>query len=395
MHEHAPGPSRRSADRAVDGGPRGLRPPARPRDRTTRADLRPRQRRRRWRLTTASCASTTGPRGSGSSASCDSGPTGWCGTIPSTRRAPRDQCPGRRRRRRRPRRCRLRIRVGREGHRVVVVDRHDAGRATDAGAGILSPETMGGMPAPFLDLADLAAAHYHALIPALADIGTPDPRSRCAARCASPSARWRTKPSRSTPRIARPPPDALRAVTPGEAQARFHPWRTCAARCSTRRRARRRPRPGRRDRVRRRAQGVDWRHGSAQRIVVEQGRATSVECDDGPVACGAVVIAGGAWTPALAGAFGCGAVCVRCAGRSCTSTSTPTRRRGRCSNPSSATTSCRGTTDGRARRDRRGRRVRRRARRPRGSASCSPKASGSARVWPRPRSGRCASGSDR
>ena len=26
-----------------------------------------------------------------------------------------------------------------DGHRVVVIDRHDAGRATDAGAGILSP----------------------------------------------------------------------------------------------------------------------------------------------------------------------------------------------------------------------------------------------------------------
>ena len=62
-----------------------------------------------------------------------------------------------------------------------------------------------------------------------------------------------------------------------------------------------------------RAQGVDWRHGSAERIVVEQGRATSVECDDGPVACGAVVIAGGTWTPALAGAFGlrCGVRPVR------------------------------------------------------------------------------------
>ena len=109
---------------------------------------------------TASCASTTGHHGSGSSASCGSGPTGWCGTIPDRDAHRVTSAPDV-------------VVVGgglvgaasayefaRDGHRVVVVDRHDAGRATDAGAGILSPETMGGMPAPFLDLADLAGAHY-------------------------------------------------------------------------------------------------------------------------------------------------------------------------------------------------------------------------------------------
>ena len=55
-------------------------------------------------------------------------------------------------------------------------DRRDPGRATDAGAGILSPETMGGMPEPFLDLADLAGAHYPPLIAALVELGAPDPR---------------------------------------------------------------------------------------------------------------------------------------------------------------------------------------------------------------------------
>ena len=68
------------------------------------------------------------------------------------------------------------------GHAVAVVDRHDPGRATDAGAGILSPETMGGAPAPFLDLAELAGAHYRALVPALSALGAPEPRyDRCGA----------------------------------------------------------------------------------------------------------------------------------------------------------------------------------------------------------------------
>src|SRR5690349_10793228 len=64
--------------------------------------------------------------------------------------------------------------LARDGHRVTVVDRHDAGRATDAGAGILSPETMSG-PAPFVALAELAGEHYRTLVPQLADAGAPDP----------------------------------------------------------------------------------------------------------------------------------------------------------------------------------------------------------------------------
>jgi D-amino-acid dehydrogenase len=205
--------------------------------------------------------------------------------------------------------------LARDGHRVVVVDRHDAGRATDAGAGILSPETMGGMPAPFLDLADLAGAHYRALIPALADIGAPDPRY---AVCGALRIAFREMEDEAFAVNARESlarhPDALRTVTSGEAQARFPPLADVRSALFNERGARV---DGRAlvaaIEFAARARGVDWRHGSAERIVVEQGRATSVECDDGSVACGAVVIAGGAWTPALAGAFGlrCGVRPVR------------------------------------------------------------------------------------
>jgi glycine/D-amino acid oxidase-like deaminating enzyme len=84
-----------------------------------------------------------------------------------------------------------------DGHDVTMVDRHDAGRATDAGAGILSPETLGGSAPSFLDLADLAGEHYRALVGALAELGAPDPRydvwrtagrlrSRATPTCSSP-----------------------------------------------------------------------------------------------------------------------------------------------------------------------------------------------------------------
>jgi flavin-dependent dehydrogenase len=45
--------------------------------------------------------------------------------------------------------------LGRGGARTLLVDRHDHGRATDAGAGILSPETE-----PELDLAPFSASRF-------------------------------------------------------------------------------------------------------------------------------------------------------------------------------------------------------------------------------------------
>src|SRR5215211_297205 len=63
--------------------------------------------------------------------------------------------------------------LARDGHEVTVVDRHDQGRATDAGAGILSPETYSGTVPTFLELADLAGAHYRALVDDLATLGSP------------------------------------------------------------------------------------------------------------------------------------------------------------------------------------------------------------------------------
>ena len=61
-----------------------------------------------------------------------------------------------------------------EGAEVVLVDRHDPGRATDAGAGILSPETnQNPEPGPFV-VACGAARHYEGLITRLADDGITD-----------------------------------------------------------------------------------------------------------------------------------------------------------------------------------------------------------------------------
>src|SRR6185312_4333804 len=53
------------------------------------------------------------------------------------------------------------------GASVVLIDRHDPGRATDAGAGILSPESIGVEDPAWFGLAMAAGDHYRQLVPAL------------------------------------------------------------------------------------------------------------------------------------------------------------------------------------------------------------------------------------
>jgi D-amino-acid dehydrogenase len=206
--------------------------------------------------------------------------------------------------------------LARDGHRVVVVDRHDHGRATDAGAGILSPETMGGLPAPFLDLADLAGAHYRTLIPGLADTGAPDPLY---AVCGALRIAFRDFDDEAfavnmRESMARHP-DALAGITSDAARDLFPPLAEIRAAFFNARGARV---DGRALRASiehaARGLGVEWRAGSVEAIAVDDGRASVVRTADGDdVACGAVVIAGGAWTPTLADTFGlrCGVRPVR------------------------------------------------------------------------------------
>ena len=57
--------------------------------------------------------------------------------------------------------------LGRAGARTLLVDRADAGRATDAGAGILSPETAKRDDTSWVDLVRAAGRHYDQLLPQL------------------------------------------------------------------------------------------------------------------------------------------------------------------------------------------------------------------------------------
>jgi D-amino-acid dehydrogenase len=178
------------------------------------------------------------------------------------------------------------------------------GRATDAGAGILSPETYGGSVPSFLDLADLAGEHYRSLVPGLAELGAPDPRYDVCGTLrvgfredddAAFAANMRTALARH--------PDVLEHVTVDEARAMYPPLGPI-------RHALFNPRGARVDgrsmvaalEFAARSLGVDWRTESAQLVV--NGNDVIVETPTTMVSTGAVVIAGGAWTTELASAFG-------------------------------------------------------------------------------------------
>jgi glycine/D-amino acid oxidase-like deaminating enzyme len=126
-----------------------------------------------------------------------------------------------------------------DGARVALVDRHDPGRASDAGAGILSPETIGTPDPAWFSLAMAAGEHYRRLVPALVEAGAGDPgydvcgairlafrevedrctRSRSASRTLGAAtsymtSRWRRR-ANASPRWATSGPPCSTLVRPG------------------------------------------------------------------------------------------------------------------------------------------------------------------------------------
>jgi D-amino-acid dehydrogenase len=193
---------------------------------------------------------------------------------------------------------------------VVVLDAHDRGRATDAGAGILSPETAlsASDEDAFLALGDLAGDHYRALVLALDDLGAPDPGY---AVCGALRIAFREiddpfyaeNHALSFSRHG----DVLVDLAPDDARVLFPPLADVRA-------AYLNPRGARVDgramcaalEHGARARGAQWRHGRAARVRVEHGRVTAVVTEDGDdVACATVVVAGGAWTPEIARSLDC------------------------------------------------------------------------------------------
>jgi D-amino-acid dehydrogenase len=157
----------------------------------------------------------------------------------------------------------------------------------------------------FLDLADLAGEHYRELVPVLAELGAPDPRYDV---CGALRVGFREDDDEAfaasaAVALARHP-GVLERVTVDEARAMYPPLGAI-------RHALFNPRGARVDgrsmlaalEFAARALGVDWRTEPGQ-VVVNGGQAVAVETPTAMVNCGAVVIAGGAWTTELASSFG-------------------------------------------------------------------------------------------
>jgi D-amino-acid dehydrogenase len=192
------------------------------------------------------------------------------------------------------------------GARTLLVDAHHAGRATDAGAGILSPETAVTDHAGWFALAMDAAGHYRRLVPVLEDDGGTATGYAVTGTIRVALREWEDEPYAAALALARQRcPDAVEQITPEEARARFPPLGEVRAAWYSPRAARidgRAMTASLLDAAR--ARGVDCIAGTVDRLVTHGERVTGVVAAGEATDCGAVVIAGGAWTPALAAQLG-------------------------------------------------------------------------------------------
>lgn len=199
--------------------------------------------------------------------------------------------------------------LGRAGVDVLLVDGAHPGRASAAGAGILSPETTWKPDDHWFAFGLAAAAHYRSLVPALAELGAPETAyAACGLLLVALDPGeddWFT--TRADLALRRPSaagadgrPGAVHEVTPDEARALFPLLGEV-------RRVLHNPAAARVDGRKMTAavlHGAD-RHGVRRRTATATGlrsdgdRVTGVDTDTGFVSCGAVAVAGGAWTEAL------------------------------------------------------------------------------------------------
>ena len=214
--------------------------------------------------------------------------------------------------------------AARAGARVLVVDRDDPGRATSAGAGIVSPETDLHHTEAYFELGRRAAEYYPTLLDGLPRragyqrcgmlVVAADETEERAFAAFAPRALER---QRERQEIA--PADAMREVQPEEARALFPPLAPV-------RRALWNPRGARVDGREITSalldaaigSGAQRLAGSVDRILVEPSgdsgdssreresgrRITGVIVDDDRHDAPLVIVAGGAWSPALASPLG-------------------------------------------------------------------------------------------
>jgi len=193
------------------------------------------------------------------------------------------------------------------GAGVTVVDRHDPGRATDAGAGILSPETNQDPDPDTFAFGMAAARHHQSLAERLrADGATDTGLAVTGSLLVIRRAEEDEFMDRTEALIAARSPGLAGAVDPADAAGYFPPLGPVhrALHSPVARRVDGRVLAGAL-RAAAEARGARWLGSSAVGVELDRTRrvATGVVTPDGSVPAGAVVIAGGAWSPELGRAF--------------------------------------------------------------------------------------------
>jgi D-amino-acid dehydrogenase len=199
------------------------------------------------------------------------------------------------------------------GARTLLVDRADIGRATDAGAGILSPETNSRDPEAWFRFAVEAVGYYPALIDRLAGEQAGDTGyTRCGQLVVAvsddeiePFERARRLVFERQRSRGRPAPADLHEVTAAEAQELFPPLARVHGAIYSRGGARVDGRLlNRALHAAAEARGLVVRRAGVERLAIEGGAVRGVVVDGETVAADAVAIAGGAWSEAFAAQLG-------------------------------------------------------------------------------------------
>jgi len=199
------------------------------------------------------------------------------------------------------------------GARTLLVDQHHPGRATDAGAGIVSPETEIRDGSPRQTMVDSTAAFYTGLIDALARDGEHDTgfvrcgklviaRDEHEAGILDTYLRLLLDPARPG---TVPAPGTITEIDPAHAHEMFPVLGPVtkafvsrnAARVDGRQLTAALLRAAEHRGLEREALGVET-------LAVDGTRVTGIEAGARTIAAGAVVIAGGAWSPALGDRLG-------------------------------------------------------------------------------------------
>jgi len=196
----------------------------------------------------------------------------------------------------------------RGGAKTLLVDRADPGRATDAGAGILSPETNSRDPDAWFNFAVEAVAYYPTLLQAIqGDDGGDTGYAQCGQMIVAVSEdehetferAKRLIFSRQTQR-GTPSTEDLHEVSASAAHTLFPALAPVYGAIYHRRAARV---DGRLlNQALRRAserRGLVTRQGGVERLVIQNHAVTGVVVEGETLSAGTVVIAGGAWSPAF------------------------------------------------------------------------------------------------